>query len=80
MSDTLNLFIDLKEAGLDLELEELETYSQILVKDLKDGLAEDAMLIWSTDISERSKPIEPGFDLVILKAEVNPKNISAVLS
>lgn len=79
MSDTLDLFIDLNEAGLDLEPEELEPYSQRLLKDLKDGLAEDVMLVRLKDIPEHSKPITPGFDLGVLKAEVNPKNVSTVL-
>jgi hypothetical protein len=80
MSDTLDLFIDLHEAGLDLEPEALEAYSQRLTADLKDGLAEDATLARSTDIPEGSKAGEAGFDLGILKAEVNLKNILAVMN
>jgi hypothetical protein len=80
MSETLNLFIDLNEAGLDLDPEELEIYSQYLVADLKDGLAEDAALARSADIPEGSKAGEAGFDLGILKAEVNLKNVLAVLT
>jgi hypothetical protein len=79
MSATLNLFIDLNEAGLELEPEALEAYAQRLVADLKDGLAEDATLARSTDIPEGSKAGEAGFDLGILKAEVNLKNVLAVL-
>lgn len=79
MSDTLDLFIDLNAAGLDLEPEELEAYSQCLATELKDGLAEDAILARSSDIPEGSKAGEAGFDLGILKAEVNLKNILAVL-
>lgn len=75
MSDTLDLFIDLNEAGLDLEPEELEAYSQQLVTDLKDGLAEDAKLARSADAPAGSKAGEAGFDLGILKAEVNLENI-----
>jgi hypothetical protein len=80
MSDTLDLFIDLHEAGLDLEPEALEAYSQRLAADLKNGLAEDATLARSTDIPEGSKAGEAGFDLGILKAEVNLKNILAVMN
>ena len=80
MAETLDLFIDLNEAGLDLEPEELEAYSQRLAADLKNGLAEDATLARSTDIPEGSKAGEGGFDLGILKAEVNLKNILAVLN
>ena len=79
MSNTLDLFIDLNEAGLNLEPAELEAYSWRLAIDLKDGLAEDAILVRSTDIPEGSKPIQPGFDLGVLKAEVNLKNILTVL-
>ncbi len=79
MSDTFDLFIDLNEAGLDLEPEELEAYSQRLATELKDGLAEDAMLARSTDVPEGSKAGEAGFDLGILKAEVNLKNIVTLL-
>lgn len=79
MAETLDLFIDLNEAGLDLEPEELEAYSQRLVADLKDGLAEEAALARSTVVSKGSKAGEAGFDLGILKAEVNVKNILAVL-
>lgn len=79
MPQTFDLFIDLNQAGLDLEPEELEAYSQHLAANLRDGLAEDAMLARSIDIPEGSKAGEAGFDLGILKAEVNLKNIVAVL-
>jgi hypothetical protein len=79
MAETLDLFIDLNEAGLDLEPEELEAYSQRLVADLKDGLAEEASLARSIDVPEGSKAGEAGFDLGILKAEVNVKNLLALL-
>lgn len=80
MSETFDLFIDLNQAGLDLKPDALEAYSQRLVADLKeDKLAKDAMLARSADIPEGSKTGEAGFDLGILKAEVNLKNILAVL-
>jgi hypothetical protein len=79
MAETLDLFIDLTGAGLDLEPEELEVYSQRLVSDLKDGLAEDATLVRATDVPEGSKAGDAGFDIGFLKAEVNLKNILAVL-
>jgi hypothetical protein len=79
MSETLDLFIDLNQAGLNLEPEELETYAQRLAADLKDGLAEDAILARATDVPEGAKAGGAGFDLGILKAEVNPKDILAVL-
>lgn len=79
MTDTLDVFIDLNEAGLNLEPEELEAYSQQLATDLRDGLAEDASLARAADVPEGSKAGEAGFDLGILKAEVNLKNIKALL-
>lgn len=78
MPNTLDLFIDLNEAGLDLEPEDLEAYAQGLVLDLKDGLAEDAALVRSADIPEGGKAGEGRFDLGILRAEVNLRNILAV--
>ncbi|MGF1524032.1 MAG: hypothetical protein ACFBSF_17075 [Leptolyngbyaceae cyanobacterium] len=79
MSDTLELFIDLSGAELDLDPEELEIYSRNLVIDLQDGLAEDAKLARSADVPEGSKSGQAGFDLGILQAEVNLKNIGTVL-
>ena len=79
MSDTLNLLIDLNSAGLDLDPEELETYSQNLVADLKEGLAEDAKIARIENIPEGSKAGQGGFDLGILKAEVNLENEIALL-
>ncbi len=79
MPALIDLFIDLNEAGLDLESEDLEAYTQRLVTDLKDGLAEDAALARAADVPEGSKAGDAGFDLGILKAEVNLKNIQALL-
>jgi len=79
MSDTLDLFIDLNAAGLDLEPDEMEAYSQRLATELRDGLADDATLARAADVPEGSKAGEAGFDLGILKAEVNVKNILAVM-
>ncbi|WP_204136976.1 hypothetical protein [Halomicronema sp. CCY15110] len=47
--------------------------------DLKDGLVEDAQLARGTDIPEGSKAAQGGFDLGILKAEVNVANIVTLL-
>ncbi len=79
MSETLDLFIDLNEAGLDLEPEELEAYSQRLAAELKDGLAEEATLARSTDIPEGSKA-GGGFNLGIVKAAVDSQKIPTALS
>lgn len=79
MAELLDVFIDLSEAGLDLDSEELEAYSRQLAVDLKEGLAEDATLARAVDIPEGSKAGDAGIDLGILKAEVNLKNIKALL-
>jgi translation elongation factor EF-1beta len=52
MSDTLEVLIDLSQADLDLEPEDLETYTRQLAKELKDGLAEDASLMRFTETPE----------------------------
>lgn len=79
MSDTFTLFIDLNQAGLDLDPEELEAYSRRLAADLEDGLVDEAQLTRSADVPKGSKAGEAGFDLGILKAEVNLENTLAVL-
>ncbi|WP_346290924.1 hypothetical protein [Sphaerothrix gracilis] len=80
MANTVNLFIDLNEAELDLEPEELEAYSRRLAADLEDGLVEEAGLARAAEVPEGAKSGNAGFDLGILKAEVNLKNILAVLT
>lgn len=75
----LNVFIDLNAAGLNLDPEDLETYSQNLVADIREGFAEDAQLARVEDIPEGSKAAQGGFDLGILKAEVNLENTVALL-
>jgi len=79
MPDTLNLFIDLNPAGLDLDPEELEAYAYDLATELKDGLVDDAQLVRLSEVPEGGKAGDAGFDLGFLKAEVNLKNIMAVL-
>jgi hypothetical protein len=80
MTEKLNILIDLTEAGLDLEPEELEIYSLQLAEELKQGLAEDASLVRAIERPERSKAGEAGFDLGILRAEVNVKNLKTLLN
>lgn len=75
----MNLFIDLNEAGLNLDKEELEAYTRRMVGDLKEGLAEDAVLVRAAEVPEGSKPAIAGFDIGILKAEVNLKNLKLLL-
>jgi hypothetical protein len=76
---TVEVLIDLNEAGLELEPEDLEHYALQLAEELKDGLAEDAALVRLPNTPESSKAGEAGFDLGILKAEVNLKNIKSLL-
>lgn len=80
MAETLTVFIDLREAGLDLEPEDMEAYSFQLANELKDGLVEDAVLVRASDLPEGSKTGGAGFDLGILKAEVNLQNIQGLMN
>lgn len=78
MSQTVDILIDLKNAGLDLSEEELEDFSLSLADELRDGLAEEARLVRQAAAPEGSKGAE-GFDWGILKAEVNLENIGKLL-
>ena len=80
MAETLTVLIDLREAGLELEAEELESYSFQLANELKDGLAEDAVLVRSSELPEGSKTGEAGFELGILQAKVNVKKIQNLMN
>lgn len=79
MSDPFNLFIDLNHAGLELDPEELEEYSQLLAQELRQDLVDDARLARMAEVPEGSKSGGAGFDLGILKAEVNVENTLKVL-
>lgn len=79
MPDPFNLFIDLNHAGLGLDPEELEEYSQMLVRELRQDLVDDARLARMAEVPEGSKSGGAGFDLGILKAEVNVENTLKVL-
>lgn len=80
MADYLEVFIDLNEAGLDLEADELESYTRQLAKEMQDGLAEDAGLVRASDVPEGVKSGAAGFDLGFLKAEVNFQNVKALMN
>lgn len=75
----LEVTIDLTEAGLDLAPEELEAYAYNLAAEMKDGLVEDAALVRAAETPAGSKPGQAGFDLGILKAEVNFANFKKLL-
>ena len=75
----LNVRIDLKEAGLDLDPEHLEAYLRQIANEMQDGLAEDAILARVPELPDGAKAGDAGFDLGILKAEVNLANLKALL-
>ena len=79
MAETFNLFIDLNTSGLELEPEEMEAYSQMLARELREDLVDEAQLARMADVPEGSKSGSAGFDLGILKAEVNVENTLKVL-
>ncbi|NEQ96425.1 MAG: hypothetical protein F6K30_06830 [Cyanothece sp. SIO2G6] len=43
MADSLDIFVDLTEAGLEFDPEDLDNYTHQLVAEIKDGLADDAV-------------------------------------
>jgi hypothetical protein len=75
----MEVLIDLREAGLDLDPEELETYSLRLAEELRDELADDARLARGAEIPDGAKSGEAGFDIGVLKAKVDFKKIKALL-
>ena len=79
MSEPFNLFIDLNHAGLELDPEEMEEYSQMLARELRQHLVDDARLARLDEVPEGSKSGGAGFDLGILKTEVNVENTLKVL-
>jgi hypothetical protein len=76
---TLDVLIDLTDADLDLDPEELEAYSLQLTEELKNNLAEDATLVQSPEPPEGSRAGGAAF-LGLLKAQVNLENIKALLN
>lgn len=78
MSDSLDVTIDISPAGLDLEPNELEEYALRLRKEMSD-LTETAELVRSIDTPEYGKPGLTGFDLGVIKAEVNFQNLKKLL-
>ncbi len=78
MSDNLQVFIDLNQAGLDLDPEELETYALSLANEMKDGLVEDASPVRAVDLPDGAKGA--GFDMGFLKAEVNFDNFKLMMN
>jgi nitrate reductase NapAB chaperone NapD len=76
---TIEIVIDLNQAGLTLDPAELEAYSLRLVEELRSDLAEDAHLIREDELPEGAMSGAAAFISGILKADVNPKNIGKVL-
>lgn len=79
MSEPFNLFIDLNHAGLELDPEDMEAYAQRLAHELRENLVDEAQLARVAEVPEGSKSGGAGFDLGILKAEVNVENTLKVL-
>jgi hypothetical protein len=73
------LLIDLNQAGLDLEPEQLEAYSLNLVEELRSDLAEDARLVREDEVPEGAMSGAAAFVWGILKAEVTIANVGKVL-
>lgn len=78
MSDNLHIFIDLNQAGLDLDPEEFEAYILNLANEMRDGLVEDASPVQAADLPEGAKGA--GFDMGFLKAEVNFDNFKLMMN
>ncbi len=73
------LIIDLNQAGLDLEPDELEAYSLRLVEELRSDLAEDAGLVREETIPDGAMSGAAALVLGVLKAEVSIANVGKVL-
>lgn len=73
------LIIDLNQAGLDLESDELEAYSLRLVEELRSDLAEDAGLVREEMIPDDAMSGAAALVLGVLKAEVSIANVGKVL-
>jgi hypothetical protein len=73
------VIIDLNQAGLDLEPEEMEAYALRLADELREDLVEDVGLARESDIPDGAMSGAAAFLLGILKAEVTATNILAVM-
>jgi hypothetical protein len=74
----MEILIDLKQAPLNLDRAELEAYS-LQLKDELEEVADDVALVREAIAPENAMAGEAGFDLGILKAEVNFENLKKVL-
>lgn len=81
MASTSNvqITIDISAVNPNLEAEEIETLTRDLKDEIKD-LVEDAYLVRESEIPAKGKSAFAGFILGLLKAEVNFKNIGALLN
>jgi hypothetical protein len=73
------LIIDLNQAGLDLEPDELEAYSLRLVEELRSDLAEDAGLVREETVPDGAMSGAAALVLGVLKAQVSIANVGKVL-
>jgi hypothetical protein len=74
-----HIVIDLNQAGLDLEPEEMEAYALRLAGELQADLADEAGLARESDLPEGAMSGAAAFVVGILKAEVSTKNLGAVM-
>jgi hypothetical protein len=73
------LLIDLNQAGLDLEPDQLEAYSLNLAEELRSDLAEDARLVREDEVPDGAMSGAGAFIVGILKVEAVRKNVGKVL-
>jgi hypothetical protein len=78
MGSNVDVTIDLTEAGLDLNPEDLEELTQNLADEMKE-LTEDIRMVRESEIPEGGKPALAGWIAGVLQAEISGKNIKAAL-
>jgi hypothetical protein len=76
----MNILIDLNQAGLELEPNEMEAYSLQLVNELRSDLAETAALVPETNLPDQAMAGGAAFILGILQAEISSKNLGKVVN
>ncbi|QLE57553.1 hypothetical protein [Nostoc sp. TCL26-01] len=77
MSD-VQVLIDLSDADIDLEPEELEALTASVAQEIRD-IVEDAEPVRESDIPDNSKPALAGFIPGMLTTFVNPKKAKELL-
>lgn len=75
---SFHILIDLTEVDPSLDSKDLEDLTSSVAEEIEE-IVEDVELVREADIPEGSKSALAGFDIGILKAEVNFKNAKALL-